>query len=251
MNHLLKSLIRYGTTSLALCTLGNVGLLSQPAGESSALFSEAESKDSLLRQLELRDQRLAAATERAVQDLKGKGLVFFVEDQKKWAEWRQSFFADATGQMRAASQLSDEELSTWTEEVRRRTSWLHGLMDHRHHQDLTGFWSDGSGGYFSLVEQADQIHFLASCARGPNRHLGSIQGVAKRSGAKAVFSISEFGGEPTRLEFTFEKPWIILKGTNTEFYHGNSAYFDGHYAKIAPLSAEERHVVLQASGQKP
>lgn len=246
----LKSLIRYGTTSLLLCTLENVGLLSQSAGEPTVLSSAAESKDSLLRQLELRDQRLAKATERAVEGLKGKGLDFFKEDCENWANWRESFFSDATGQRRAAAQLTDEELSTWAEEVRRRTSWIHGLMDMRHHKDLTGFWSDGGGGYFSLVEQGDQLHFLASCARGPTRHLGSIQGVAKRSGAKAVFSISEYDDEPTHLEFSIEKPWIVLKGTNTGPYHGNRAYFDGHYAKIAPLSAEERQVVLKAT-QRP
>lgn len=245
----LKSLIRYGTTSLLLCTLENVGLLSQPAGEPTALSSAAESKNSLLRQLELRDQRLAKATERAVEGLKGKGLDFFNEDCENWANWRESFFSDATGRRRAAAQLTDEELSTWAEEVRRRTSWIHGVMDHRHHKNLSGFWSDGGGGHFSLVEQGDQLHFLASCVRGETRHLGSIQGVAKRSGAKAVFSISEYDGEPTHLEFSFEKPWIVLKGTNTGPYHGNRAYFDGHYAKIAPLSAEERQVVLQATQQ--
>lgn len=247
----LKFLIRYGTTSLLLCTLENVGLLSQPAGETNSLSSEAESKASLLRELELRDQRLAKATERAVQGLRGKGLNLFKEDCKNWANWRKDFFSDSAGQLRAASQLSDEEISTWTEEVRRRTSWIHGLMDHRNHQDLTGFWSDGGGGYFSLVEQGDQLHFLASCARGPTRHLGSIQGVAKRSGAKAIFSISENDEEPTRLEFSFEKPWIVLNCTNTGAYHGNAAYFDGHYAKIAPLSTEERQVVLQATQQQP
>lgn len=247
----LKSLIRYGMTSMALCTLENVSLFSQPAGEPTALSFAAESRDSLLRQLELRDQRLTKATERAVQGLKGKGLQLFNENCEKWATWRESFFSDATGQLRTAAQLSDEELSTWTEGVRRRTFWIHGLMDHRHHKDLTGFWSDGVGGYFSLVEQGNQIHFLASCARGETRHLGSIQGVAKRSGAQAVFSISEYDNEPTHLEFSFEKPWIVLKGTNTRPYHGNRAYFDGHYVKIASLSAEERQVVLQASQQQP
>ena len=246
----LKLLFRYGLTSLALCALENAGFCEPPANE-SATPSSLEEKDIKLRQLELSDKRLAKATERALHGLTGNSLNLFEEDQKKWTDWRKEFFSDSSSRLRSSSELNEEELMTWTEEVRRRTSWIHGLMDHRHHQDLTGFWSDGSGGCFSMVEQGDQIHFLASCARGRNRHLGSIQGVAKRSGTKAVFSISEFGGEPTRLEFTFEKPWIILKGTNTEFYHGNSAYFDGHYAKIAPLSEEERHVVLQASGQKP
>ncbi len=246
----LKLLFRYSLTSLALCALENTGLCKPPAADSAA-HSSLEARDILLRQLELRDNHLAKATKRALHGLTGKGLGLFEEDQKNWTDWWEEFFTDSSNRQRSASELSEEELTTCTEEVRRRTSWIHGLMDHRHQQDLTGFWSDGKGGYFSLVAQGDQFHFLASCARGPNRHLGSLQGVAKRSGAKADFSISEYGGEPTRLEFTFEKPWIILKGTNTEFYHGNSAYFDGHYAKIAPLSAEERHVVLQASGQKP
>ena len=245
----LKLLFRYSLTSLALCALENTGLCKPPAADSAA-HSSLEARDILLRQLELRDNHLAKATKRALHGLTGKGLGLFEEDQKNWTHWREEFFSDTSSRLRSASELNEEELTTCTEEVRRRTSWIHGLMDHLHQQDLTGFWSDGSGGYFSMVVQGDQIHFLASCARGLNRHLGSIQGVAKRSGTKAVFSISEFGGEPTRLEFTFEKPWIILKGTNTEFYHGNSAYFDGHYAKIAPLSEEERHVVLQASGKK-
>jgi hypothetical protein len=237
--------------SLALCALENAGLSTQPAGEAVSHSSSSEAKDSLLRQMELGAQRLDKATERAIQGLTGKGLALFQEDHKLWHEWRESFFSDVSGRLRSASELSDEELTTWTEVVRHRTSWIYGLMDHRHHQDLTGFWSDGVGGYFSLVERGDQIHFLANCARGATHHLGFIQGIAKRSGAKAVFSISEFGGEPTRLEFTFEQPWIILEGTNTKFYHGNRAYFDGHYAKIARLSAEERQMVIQATRQRP
>lgn len=247
----LKSLILYGTSLLVLCTLGNVDLLSQSADQPIAFFSSVKTKDFLLRRLKFRDQCLAKATERAVQCLKGKSLAFFEEDQKNWAEWRESFFSNDSGRLRAAAELSDEELTTWTEEVRRRTSWMHGLLDFRQDKDLNGFWSDGGGGYFSLVEQGGGIHFLVGCARGGSRHLGAIQGSAKRVGDKAVFSISEFGGEPTRLEFTFEKPWIVLEGTNTEFYHGNGAYFDGHYAKIAPLSAAERQMVLKATRSKP
>jgi hypothetical protein len=246
----LKLLFRYGLTSLALCALENTGLYKPAAGESTAL-SSLKAKDILLRQLELRDKRLAKATERALRGLTGKSLGLFKEDQNNWTNWREEFFSDTSSRLRSASELSEEELTTWTEEVRRRTSWIHGLMDHCHHQDLTGFWSDGAGGYFSLVEQGDQIHFLASCARGPTRHLGSIQGTAKRSGKKAVFTISEFDDEPTRLEFSFVQPWIILKGTNTGPYHGNSAYFDGHYVKIAPLSDDERQVVIQATGKQP
>jgi hypothetical protein len=246
----LKLLFRYGLTSLALCALESTGLYKPPSADSTAP-SSLKAKDILLRQLELRDKQLTKATKRALHGLTGKGLSFFEEDQKNWTDWREEFFSDTSSQLRSAAELSEEELATWTEEVRRRTSWIHGLMDHRDQKDLTGFWSDGAGGYFSLVEQGDQIHFLASCARGATRHLGSIQGRAKRSGEKAVFTISEFSDEPTRLEFTLVQPWIILQGTNTGPYHGNSAYFDGHYVKIAPLSDHERQVVIQATRQQP
>jgi len=246
----LKLLFRYSLTSLALCALENTGIYKPPADNSTAL-SSLETKDILLRQLELRDKLLAKATKRALHGLTGKGLSLFEEDQKNWTDWQVEFFSDASSKLRSASELSEEELATWTEEIRRRTSWIHGLMDHRYQQDLTGFWNDGAGGYFSLVEQGDQIHFLASCTRGPTRHLGSIQGTAKRSGEKAVFTISEFDNEPTQLEFSFVQPWIILKGTNTAPYHGNSAYFDGHYVKIAPLSDDEKQVVIQATRQQP
>ena len=246
----LQLLFRYGLTSLALFALENAGL-NKPTADESATLSSLNSKDMLLQQLKVHNHRLARATQRALQGLSGKGLSLFEEDQKNWTHWREEFFSDASSQLRSASELSEEKLATWTEEVRRRTSWIHGLMDHRHQQDLTGFWSDGAGGYFSLVERGDQIHFLASCARGPTRHLGSIQGKAKRSGEKAVFTISEFSDEPTRLEFSFVQPWIVLEGHNTAPYHGSRAYFDGHYAKIAPLSDHERQVVIQATQQEP
>jgi hypothetical protein len=54
----LKLLFRYGLTSLALCALENTGLYKLAAGESAAP-SSLKAKDILLRQLELRDKRLA------------------------------------------------------------------------------------------------------------------------------------------------------------------------------------------------
>jgi hypothetical protein len=196
-------------------------------------------------------QNLAAATQRALSGLRDNGLKVFKQDVERWEDWRKAVFSDPSGHPRRAEDLSEAELMEWHDFVKRRTSWIHGLMDYRDDQDLTGFWSDGAGGHCSLVEMGDKIHFLASCVRGETRHLGAIQGIAARSGAKAVFRISEYDGEPTRLEFLFEKPWLVLKGTNTGPYHGNRAYFDGHYAKIAPLTKEEKKVVLLATQRQP
>jgi hypothetical protein len=196
-------------------------------------------------------QNLAAATQRALSGLRGNGLKIFKQNVERWEDWRKVVFSDPSGHPRRAKDLSEAELMEWIDFVKRRTSWIHGLMDYRDDKDLTGFWSDSAGGHFTLVEHGDNIHFLVSCVRGETRHLGAIQGVAKWSGIKALFVISEYGNEPTQLEFTIEKPWIFLKGTNTGPYHGNRAYFDDSYAKIAPLSNQQRKIALQATRQQP
>jgi hypothetical protein len=246
----LKLLFRYSLTSLALCALENTGLCKPPAADSAA-HSSLEARDILLRQLELRDNHLAKATKRALHGLTGKGLGLFEEDQKNWTDWREEFFSDTSSRLRSASELSEEELTTWTDEVRRRTSWIHGLMDHRHQQDLTGFWSDGIGGRLSIVDRGSQLHFLFSCVRGAARHQGSIKGIALRSGNIALLTLSEYEGEPTQLRFTLEKPWIVVTSKNTEPYHGNRAFFDGNYAKIAPLSAEDQAIVIEGTLPAP
>lgn len=38
---------------------------------------------------------------------------------------------------------------------------------------------------------------------------------------------------------------------NTTSYHENSAYFDGHYPKIAAVSDRESQVVIQATRPQP
>jgi hypothetical protein len=192
-------------------------------------------------------QNLAAATQRALSGLRGNGLKIFKQNVERWEEWREAVFSTPSATPRRAADLNEVEITEWQDQVKRRTSWIHGLMDYRQDKDLTGFWSDGAGGHCSLVEVENKIHFLASCVRGETRHLGAVQGIAVRSGKMALFLISEYDGEPTQLEFIFEKPWLVLKGTHTGPYHGNRAYFDGHYAKIAPLSKDEKKVVLQAT----
>jgi hypothetical protein len=244
----LKSLIFCG--SLLISKLDHNPGLSTFVEKPGALSLSAELKQLPLRNLELRDQALANATLRALRGLDGEALEIFEQDHQRWAELRKAFFSNDAGGARAAAELNEQELTNWTDEVRRRTSWIHGLMDYRRNQDKSGFWSDGCGGHFSLVEQGGKLYFMASCIRGEGRYQGAIQGCAMRIGQKAVYSVSEYDDEPTHLEFSFEKPWIILKGTNTAPYHGLLAYFDGCYAKIAPLSAEERQLVLKAT-QKP
>ncbi len=235
---------RYWSVLLALI-LSNWIMAQEPVTPEPA--NATKTPPSPLEQFAVRNEKLAVATRRALKDLRGKALQIFKEGQSRWEEWRLAIFSDPDGRLLRAQELVESRLVRSTDEVKLRTSWIHGLMDFRHDKDLTGFWSDGVGGRLSIVDQGTQLHFLFSCVRGATGHQGSIKGIAFRSGNSALLTLSEYGGEPTQLRFDMEKPWVLVTGKNTEPYHGTLASFDGNYAKIAPLSAKERTVVIKGA----
>lgn len=220
---------------------------SAPAAPAKAI----QTPISPLEEFTVRNEKLAVATRRALKGLRGKALLIFKEGETEFQEWRKAVFSDPDGRSLRAEELEEARLVDWTDEVKRRTSWIHGLMDYRHDKDLTGFWSDGAGGRLSIVDRGTQLHFLCSCVRGATRHQGSIKGIALRSGNSALLKLPTDEGEPTQLRFTQEKPWIVVNSKNTEPYHGALAFFDGNYAKIAPLSAEDQAIVIEGTQPAP
>jgi hypothetical protein len=249
MNPLFLTPFRCWTLLLTLA-LANFAIAQESASPEPAKVTP-QNQPSPLEEFTVRNEKLAVATHRALKDLSGKALQIFKEGETEFEEWRKAVFSDPDGRSLRAGELEEARLVDWTDEVKRRMSWIHGLMDYRHHTDLTGFWSDGIGGRLSIVDRGSQLHFLFSCVRGAARHQGSIKGIALRSGNIALLTLSEYEGEPTQLRFTLEKPWIVVTSKNTEPYHGNRAFFDGNYAKIAPLSAEDQAIVIEGTQPAP
>jgi hypothetical protein len=234
---------------LVALILSNWIMAQEPATPAPA--NATQTQLSPLEEFTVRNEKRAVATRRALTGLRGKALQIFEEGETRWEEWRQEVFSDPDGRLLRAQELVESRLVNWTDEVKRRTSWIHGLMDFRHDKDLTGFWSDGVGGRLSIVDRGTQLHFLFSCVRGATGHQGSIKGIAFRSGNSALLTLSEYGGEPTQLRFDMEKPWVLVTGKNTDPYHGNMAFFDGQYAKIALLSAEDQAIVIESTQPAP
>jgi hypothetical protein len=56
--------------------------------------------------------------------------------------------------------------------------------------------------------------------------------------------------EEVKILFTKKGPWLRVEGTNTDFYHGLKAYFDGDYVKIAPLPPAKQKLVIATSKEK-
>jgi hypothetical protein len=74
-----------------------------------------------------------------------------------------------------------------------------------------------------------------------------VRGLAVKSGSRAVFKATPIADEEVVIAFTGDGPWLRVEGTNTDFYHGLKAYFDGDYVKIAPLPPAKQKLVISSS----
>lgn len=204
---------------------------------------------------DLTDSRnhLKKAVQRALQGLQGEPLHVFINNQSDWEE----IFTAETGvdskfsnsDLTKRPQPGSVEMQYAIKLIKRRSSWIHGLMDHQKQgsDGWTGFWSDNQGGWMSLVDRGGVIYFSASCIRGEDHYLGSVSGKALKTAGRAIFKNTPVPGEEVLITFTIEGPWLRVEGTNTGVYHGLKAYFDGDYAKIAPLPPAKQKEVISAS----
>lgn len=196
---------------------------------------------------------LHKAVQRALKGLQGEPLSIFLSNQ---ADWDQILAAESgvSSELDAPANPNPQEEESVDLEygamlIKRRTSWIHGMMDHLKNggDGLTGFWSDNRGGWMSLVDQNGVVCFSASCIRGSEHYHGHVRGQAVKNGNRAVFKATPIVDEEVEIFFTVEGPWLCVEGTNTGVYHGDKAYFDGDYVKIAPLPPEKQKLVIAAS----
>lgn len=111
-------------------------------------------------------------------------------------------------------------------------------------KEWEGVWIDGDGGLLLIRELGPrEFEFGIDVVRGPTYHLGSIAGKAKVNQWQARFSVEidpeSEPGEEAWLTFTKSPPKIRVDGTNTQYFHGARAYFDGEYIRTGELTDKD------------
>ncbi len=116
----------------------------------------------------------------------------------------------------------------------------------------TGRYIDGNGGLLEVVEKGNKIFYTLQVVRGPTYHTGAISGEAKKNQTMARFSdaIGKEADKPddvgeTWLTFVEAGRWLEIIGTNTGYYHGARAYFDGKFIRVAAFDEKEAEKVLK------
>lgn len=177
------------------------------------------------------------------------------DQQQNWVDYRDYFCNEVLRRDLNDPAMTDDQLYNTVEYWRRmrqmteeRTLILRAISDERRYgdSDWTGRWIDGQGGCLLLLEGDDGIFFELQVVRGPTHHTGGIAGHAAVDGRIAHFQdrrppepTTTLGG-PTRLTFTNQNRYLQVFGTNTFYYHGARAYFDGSYFRVADLTTDER-----------
>jgi hypothetical protein len=233
---------------------GSLAFLSGNDDASQSRIVAAETNESLhassTQDLANSKQRLMKAIERALQGLQGEPRNIFISNQSEWVEVVEAETGVAFQAIGSQlPKIEGFELQHAIKLIKRRSSWIHGLMDHQKQggDGWTGFWSDNQGGWMSLVDRGGVIYFSASCIRGEDHYLGSVSGKAMKTAGRGIFKSTPLPGEDVLITFTIEGPWLRVEGTNTGVYHGLKAYFDGDYVKIAPLPQAKQKEVISAS----
>lgn len=182
--------------------VGSMTLLSDNSDTSNSQMVAPEANEPLpvssTQYLANSKHRLMKAIERALQGLQGEPRNIFISNQSDWVE----LFEAETG---VNFQALDSNLSKIgglgvqhaIKLIKRRSSWIHGLMDHRKQgcDGWTGFWSDNQGGWMSLVDQGGVIYFSASCIRGEDHYLANLSGKAIKRGGRAIFKSAPLPGQ--------------------------------------------------------
>lgn len=175
--------------------------------------------------------------------------------QREWIKLRERQAVEASGQSKpdGDAKRSAGYWQTAAKLTAERAEWLRWLAK-KQASPLTGLWIDDNSGMIEIVERKNQLLFVIHVVRRYN--VGALSGTADWNGTIGLFS--DKGREPdkddeTTLSFTFRDGYLEVDGTNTSYYHGNRAFFDGSYYRIAPLSEKEQQTVIAAaeSGKLP
>jgi uncharacterized protein YecT (DUF1311 family) len=197
------------------------------------------------------DKALNDVYQKAKKELPEWAFEELQQDQREWIEYRDSRSLQAAafdGRAEEGKEKDHPEYwATLASVTQSRIEIVRGWMkwDSFTH-DWEGVWVDGHGGWLAIMEK-EPGKFLFACdvVRGPTYHLGEIDGAAAWNGNSARFSTRSDPTEPeTWLTFLKRGFKLEIIGENTSYFHGARAYFDGHYVRIAELTAEDRKRIL-------
>jgi len=138
-----------------------------------------------------------------------------------------------------------------------RVEILKGWLGVGDPDSLTGRYIDGYGGYMIISEKEGMLHFHIESVRGHSYHTGSIGGVAQLNQSMGRFT-DQKDAEKEKLKrdgetwLTFVDRsstgrWVEVIGTNTQYYHGARAYFDGKYVRVGVLDAKAKAELEEGS----
>jgi uncharacterized protein YecT (DUF1311 family) len=116
-------------------------------------------------------------------------------------------------------------------------------------EPLTGIWIDGTGGTIDIVERDGRLYFDFNVVRTQAFNLGALAGTASWNTPLGWFSDKgrDAGkADETNMAFILRGQRLEIVTANADSYHGNRAYFDGRYFKVASLDAGEQTAVVKS-----
>jgi uncharacterized protein YecT (DUF1311 family) len=181
------------------------------------------------------------------------------EEQREWVEWR--------GRMASAmsAKPADDDGSKSPDYLDAeaylsadRARWLSALaVQTKEPSDtMTGHWIDSWGGEVNIVEKDGQIYFVFMVVRGHGLNIGQIAGIARWHSTIGWFSDKGRDKNKTdeaNIAFVLHSPKLEVTEAGADYYHGNSALFNGEYVKVKPLDGKEEEETLKAgkTGEVP
>lgn len=240
----------FRASRIAFAFLLVVPFLSVWAEEKEPTLAEAKAEFSKA------DRALNEAWSAMPKALPAKEFAELTVQQREWVEFRGRRARLETREEEEAKAKALPAYYTIAAELTQdRVRWLHGRAK-REGDTLTGRWIDSYGGSLEVVEQEGKLLFIFNVVRGHSFDVGAIAGVAIWNTKIGWFSDKGRDAdkaEETNISFSARDGQLEVIGANTSFYHGQHAYFDGTYCKIAPLDDKEQAVVIEAakSGKVP
>ena len=200
------------------------------------------------------DQGLNAAWVEAKGRLDPERMKEVTELQREWVKYRdqRALGADVTASGGSANTDGKVKGAAWYEMAARlsadRAAWLQRLTKSED-EPITGVWIDGKGGNLEVVAKDGKLYFDLNTVRGPGFDLGVIAGAGVWNSPLGWFSDKGRDQEKkneSNLAFIRKDLSIEIISANASHYHGNRAYLDGVYFKVASLSEGEAAGVVKA-----
>ncbi|MCH2064006.1 MAG: lysozyme inhibitor LprI family protein [Roseibacillus sp.] len=230
--------------------------LTATLGFVSMCLAQGEDLDRARAEFAAQDKVLNATYQDLKKSLPERAFARVQEDQRKWIDHRDYMSAWDSKRLQKNPENDPEYWMSAAQMTASRIAFLKawkgiGAPPPRGKPGRwDGVYLDGYGGILRIAKRAGKLHFSLEVARGPNFHNGVCGGQAEVNGAMAWFSTRYSPDEaPMWLTFLNNRGWdgrIEVIGENTGFFHGLSAYFEGHYLRVRKLNAKDLAELLKA-----